>query len=169
MWTKIKSWFGSSGSNRLSPDEIKESFGVIVDSNTNVSLFVEQFAKAASSTHSVRDEFNRSAMFSEHSIDLFVQVCTTLHDMTDLDDDVSVSIITQMWIRLAREVVPDDKGLASMLDYMKIAQRWHLKVIEKIKSKEPAEYFLFINFLERSLLQSIDVLDSMARVETTDE
>ena len=168
MWTKIKSWFGSS-TVRPQIEEIKETLAVRIDPGTDVNAFVEQFVKAVAATHPIREEFNHSAMFSEHSLDLFIKLCDELYKMDELDDGVRSSILSQMWIRLAREVTPDQDGIASILDFMRVAQRWHLKIIDKIKTKEPAEYFVFINYLERSLLQTVDVLDSMARVETVDE
>lgn len=168
MWSKIKSWFGSS-TDQPQMDAIKETLAVQIDPGTDINAFVEQFAKAVAATHPIREEFNHSAMFSEHSLDLFIKLCDKLYEMDELDDGVRSSILSQLWIRLAREVTPNEDGVASILDFMKIAQRWHLKVIDKIKTKEPAEYFVFINYLERSLLQTVDVLDSMARVETDNE
>lgn len=160
MWAKVKSWFGFEPT----PQEqtFTEAMAVSLNADTDIEDFVLQFAKAIEATIDIRTEFNNSAMFSEQSIDLFLQVLDKASELDGINDEVRATIASQLWIRLARDTPPDEHGIARMIDFMAIAQRWHLKLIEAVKTRPAADYFIVVHYIEQSLVKALETLDSMS-------
>lgn len=163
MWNKFVSLFKKKQS--VSTDNVKETLVATVGKGMDIEAFAVEFARAAEMTHKQRQEFSTSALFSEQSIDLFIDVCDKILIRENMSENVNMSIISQMWLRIARDVRPDENGQASIMDYLDIARNWHIKILDRIKNRPSSEYFVLVTGIGRSLVYSVDLLDTIVSTE----
>lgn len=167
MWNKFVRTFKKKQS--VSTDNVEETLVATIGKGMDIEAFAEafavEFARAAEMTHKQRQEFSTSALFSEQSIDLFVDVCDKIFIKENMSENVNMSIISLMWLRIARDVRPDENGQASIMDYLDIARNWHIKILDRIKNRPSSEYFMLVTGIGRSLVYSVKVLDTIVSTE----
>ena len=132
------------------------------------SDFVEQFTHASHIMNPIQDEFDRCALFSEHSFDLFIRGCKELYD-ADVEVNIQRTLLGKMWLKIAREAHTDNAGVASVEDFLKTSKQWHYKLIGRLSNSDehPSRYFLYAFTIDQSFMYAVELIQLLSKATET--
>lgn len=130
--------------------------------------FIERFNAALAIVTPIRDEFDRCALFSEYSFELFIQCCKELYD-ADVDPNIQKTLVGRMWMKIAKETNTDNRGMASIDDFLKTSKQWHYKLMGHMSAstEHPSRYFLYAFIIDQSFMYAIEMIQQIAEATET--